>query len=141
MGVAVDQHVPQHRRETRRDAPSDPLRRRGQGEFPLSGGALFLVDLKKLQQPAAGLQPVPDGDRLSARLRERPAHHVAQETERFGLGGDGAMFPGVRFVPHTGEANCARILSSVCLSRPLVRSAALRIACACSGERVLRCGR
>ena len=79
--VSVDQHVPQHRRKSRRDALSDPLRRRGQGKLPLAGGALFLMGFEEFDQAAARLQAVPDGDRFSAGLRERPAHHVAQEAE------------------------------------------------------------
>ena len=84
----MDQHVPQHRRKARRDAPSDPLGRRGQGKFPFSGGALFFMDLKELQEAAAGLQAVPDRDRFPAWFRERSAHHVAQETKRLGFRGD-----------------------------------------------------
>ena len=89
--MPVDQHIPQHRPEARRDAPPDPLGRRREGQFPVSRGALLLAGLEEFDQPAAGLQAVPDTERLAAGLRERPAHHVAQKAEGLLLGGNAAL--------------------------------------------------
>ena len=81
MGVAVDQHIAQHRRKARRDAPPDPLGRPGQSQLPLSGCALLLTAFKELEQTPAGLQTIAQGDFPFSFLGLSP-HNPAEKKQR-----------------------------------------------------------